>query len=45
MYETLATVRGYEADMPYAEAYIRALNSSGMGGRSNTIKKLLPANE
>ncbi|MBI5371835.1 MAG: PIG-L family deacetylase [Sphingobacteriales bacterium] len=43
MYETLATVRGYEADVPFAEAYIRAQNSSGMGGRSNIIKKVLSA--
>jgi LmbE family N-acetylglucosaminyl deacetylase len=41
MYETLATVRGYEADVPFAEAYIRAQNSSGMGGRSNKANKTL----
>ncbi len=45
MYETLATVRGYEADVPFAEAYIRAQNSSGMGGRSNTVRKVLPTRE
>ncbi|HVM87310.1 MAG TPA: PIG-L deacetylase family protein [Puia sp.] len=42
MYQTLATVRGYEADVPYAEAYIHAQNSSGMGGRS--AKTLLTQN-
>ncbi|MGZ3820981.1 MAG: PIG-L deacetylase family protein [Mucilaginibacter sp.] len=41
MYEILATVRGYEADVPYAEAYIKAQNSSGIGGRRNTAGKLL----
>ncbi|HEX3024122.1 MAG TPA: PIG-L deacetylase family protein [Chitinophagaceae bacterium] len=41
MYETLSKVRGYEADKPFAEAYCRAQNSSGMGGRSNSIKKTL----
>lgn len=41
MYEILATVRGYEADVTYAEAYIKAQNSSGMGGRSNKLKKLI----
>jgi LmbE family N-acetylglucosaminyl deacetylase len=41
MYEILATVRGYEADVPFAEAYIRAQNSSGMGGRRNTTGKTL----
>ncbi|MFI5137789.1 MAG: PIG-L deacetylase family protein [Sphingobacteriales bacterium] len=41
MYEILATVRGYEADVPFAEAYIRAQNSSGMGGRRNITGKLL----
>lgn len=41
MYEILATVRGYEADVPFAEAYIRANNSSGLGGRSNKTEKIL----
>lgn len=41
MYEILATVRGYEADVPFAEAYIKAQNSSGMGGRRNVVSKTL----
>lgn len=41
MYQTLATVRGYESDVNFAEAYLRAKNSSGMGGRSNKVSKLL----
>lgn len=41
MYETLATVRGYEADVKLAEAYVEAKNSSGMGGRSNKVDKVL----
>lgn len=45
MYETLATVRGYEADVPYAEAYIRAQNSSGLGGRENRVQKTLKHTE
>ncbi|NOU16179.1 MAG: PIG-L family deacetylase [Bacteroidales bacterium] len=42
MYEIIATLRGYEADVPFAEGYIRARNSSGMGGRSGTASKTLP---
>ncbi|NWF88333.1 MAG: PIG-L family deacetylase [Ignavibacteriaceae bacterium] len=38
MYEELARVRGYEADIPYAEGYIKARNSSGLGKRSNLVK-------
>ncbi len=45
MYETLATVRGYESDVPFAEAYIRAQNSSGMGGRGNKPGKVLPGSK
>ena len=41
MYITLATVRGYEADVKMAEAYIEAKNSSGMGGRENKAAKVL----
>lgn len=37
MYETLAIFRGYEADIPFAEAYIKAQNSSGLGGKSNVV--------
>jgi N-acetylglucosamine malate deacetylase 1 len=33
MYETMALFRGYEGDVPFAEGYIKARNSSGMGGR------------
>ena len=32
-YEIMATFRGYEADVNAAEAYVKAQNSSGMGGR------------
>lgn len=39
MYEILATYRGYEADVPFAEAYIKAQNSSGFGGRKNVPSK------
>jgi N-acetylglucosamine malate deacetylase 1 len=41
MYETLAEFRGYESDVKFAEAYIRAQNSSGLGGRSGTTSKTL----
>ena len=41
MYEIIATIRGYEADVPFAEGYIRARNSSGMGGRSGKAAKML----
>jgi N-acetylglucosamine malate deacetylase 1 len=41
MYETLAEFRGYESDVKFAEAYIKAQNSSGLGGRSGTISKTL----
>jgi N-acetylglucosamine malate deacetylase 1 len=40
-YITLAAVRGYEADVKYAEAYIEAKNSSCMGGRENKVSKTL----
>ena len=33
MYEQMARVHGYAADVPYAEAYVRVRTSSGMGGR------------
>lgn len=39
MYEELARVRGYESDVTFAEGYIRAMNSSGLGGRANTVYK------
>ena len=41
MYEIMATQRGYESDVRYAEAYVRARNSSGMGGRANRTPKVL----
>ncbi len=41
MYEDIAKVRGYEADVPIAEGYIKAHNYSGMGGRSAVAKKTL----
>jgi LmbE family N-acetylglucosaminyl deacetylase len=42
MYVTLARVRGWDADVPYAEAYVKARNSSGLGGRSEPAGRLLP---
>jgi N-acetylglucosamine malate deacetylase 1 len=41
MYENLALFRGYESDVPYAEAYIKAQNSSGLGKRSGSVGKFL----
>lgn len=41
MYITIARFRGYEADVAYAEGYIKARNSSGLGGREGTIGKTL----
>jgi LmbE family N-acetylglucosaminyl deacetylase len=41
MYKTLATVRGYEADVPFAEAYIKGRTYSGMGGRPGVTGKTL----
>ena len=41
-YTTLARVRGFESDVPFAEGYIRALNSSGLGGRAGVVGKTLP---
>ncbi len=41
MYLNLARIRGYESDTTMAEAYVRARNSSGLGGRAaRTGKKL-----
>lgn len=40
MYEHMAIVHGYEADVPYAEAYIKARNFSGMGGRPGVVGKI-----
>jgi LmbE family N-acetylglucosaminyl deacetylase len=41
MYVEMATFRGYQVDVPYAEAYLRARNSSGMGGRAGVVGKIL----
>jgi LmbE family N-acetylglucosaminyl deacetylase len=41
MYENMARVHGYEADVTFAEAYIKALNSSGMGGRPGVTGRTL----
>jgi LmbE family N-acetylglucosaminyl deacetylase len=41
MYEIMATMRGYEADVKYAEGYIKAQNSGGMGGKSAIVNKTL----
>lgn len=41
-YTTLARVRGFEADVPFAEGYVRARNSSGLGGRRGAAGKTLP---
>lgn len=41
MYEFLAIVRGYEADVSFAEAYIQAHSSSGFGGRCDEITSLI----
>lgn len=42
MYVDLARVRGFEADVPYAEGYVRARNGSGLGGRSGAVGRTLP---
>ena len=41
MYVDLARVRGYEADVAFAEGYVRARNSSGLGGRQGGASKTL----
>jgi LmbE family N-acetylglucosaminyl deacetylase len=41
MYENMAVVNGYAADVPYAEAYVRARTSSGMGGRAGRTRTTL----
>jgi LmbE family N-acetylglucosaminyl deacetylase len=41
MYEHMAIVHGYAADVPAAEAYVRARPSSGMGGRSQSTPRTL----
>ena len=43
MYENMARVRGYAADVTFAEGYIKARNSSGMGGRPGVVGKTLDA--
>lgn len=42
LYATLARMRGAEADVPFAEAYVRARAASGMGGRAGATGKTLP---
>jgi LmbE family N-acetylglucosaminyl deacetylase len=41
MYEAMALVNGYAADVEYAEAYVRARVSSGMGGRPGCTPRTL----
>lgn len=41
MYEHMAIVNGYAADVTYAEAYIKARTFSGMGGRTGETGKTL----
>lgn len=41
MYEQMAIVHGYEVDVPFAEAYIKARTFSGMGGREGVVGKTL----
>ncbi|MBI2419482.1 MAG: PIG-L family deacetylase [Ignavibacteriales bacterium] len=41
MYEHMAIVNGYAADVTYAEAYIKARTFSGMGGRNGAAVKTL----
>lgn len=41
MYVDMARFRGYECDVPYAEAYVHARNSSGMGGRPGVVGRTL----
>lgn len=41
MYENMARVHGYESDVTFSEGYIKAMNSSGMGGRSGIVSKTL----
>jgi LmbE family N-acetylglucosaminyl deacetylase len=41
-YTALARVRGYESDVAFAEGYVRARNSSGLGGRAGGAAMTLP---
>lgn len=41
MYEIMSRFRGYEADVTFAEGYIKALNSSGFGGHPGVVGKIL----
>lgn len=43
MYEVMALAHGYAADVTYAEAYLRARNASGLGGRAAVTGRTLPA--
>lgn len=40
MYEIMARANGYSADVTFAEAYIKARNSSGLGERSAIVNKI-----
>jgi len=42
-YRVLARARGYEADVDYAEGYVRARSSSGLGGRPGRTLATLAA--
>jgi LmbE family N-acetylglucosaminyl deacetylase len=44
-YVTMARFRGLQADVPMAEGYLRARNSSGMGGRAAGTTRLLAAGD
>lgn len=41
LYVTLARVRGFETDVAYAEGYVRARSSSGLGGRPGAAARTL----
>jgi len=45
MYVTMARVHGYSSDVRYAEAYLKARNSSGLGGRAAVARKTLPGKD
>ncbi len=45
MYEHMAIVNGYAADVSYAEAYVKARMFSGMGGRQGVTAKTLMKKE
>lgn len=43
LYEIMMQSRGYETDVPLAEAYVRARPAAGLGGRAGGAGKTLPA--